>query len=55
MSKMINAWIMEKMLEIESKYNNNPVRFHKDIEYIRLSLKLKNNKIKRISIQKIRG
>ena len=44
---------MEKMLEIQEKYNNDSNKFHKDIEYIRLSLKLKNNRVKRISLQKI--
>jgi len=52
-NNMRNAEIMERMLEIQEKYNNNSILFHKDNEYIELASDLKNDKPKRISLQKV--
>ncbi len=45
--------IMDRMLEIQNKYNNNSDLFQQDKEFIELAGKLKYTKRKRVSINKI--
>ena len=46
--------IIERMYQIQKKYNDNSKLFHKDKEFIELASKIGNIKPKQISINKIK-